>query len=323
MPVPDRCQAGTTPDTLPHQDPNSVDRYCWLTMPLAPPAFRLPAETRIGLVRLQVSNLGRSIAFYEEVLGLTARREGDSAASLFVGGGAEPLVRLEVRPGIGPAGRGRFGLYHFAILLPHRAALGLFAAHLATQPIRVAMADHLVSEALYLWDPDGLGIEVYADRPASTWQHRSDEVVMTTDRLDIHDLMAAGGGDAWAGMPDGTTMGHVHLHVGDLKRAEAFFHRALGLDKTLWSYPGALFMSVGGYHHHVATNVWAPGPSPSPEHSRLLDWELVVPSTETVDALGDSLMRAGFATTHDAGVLLAADPWQTRLRVRAAADTSS
>jgi catechol 2,3-dioxygenase len=288
-------------------------------MPVAPPSFRLPGRSRIGIVRLQVSDLGQSIAFYEEILGLRARRIGTDTALLSVPGSADPLITLHTRAGIRPAARGRFGLYHFAILLPDRAALGRMANYLATQPIRVAMADHLVSEALYLWDPDGLGIEVYADRPRTMWQQLNDELVMATERLDVHDLTAGGGTDPWKGMPDGTTIGHVHLHVGDLSQAEAFFHRALGFDKTVWSYPGALFLSAGGYHHHVATNIWAPGPSPSPDTAQLIDWELIVPSAETVDAVRASLATAGFTAEQQDDGLVAADPWQTHLRVRSEA----
>src|SRR5690606_24473740 len=113
-------------------------------------------------------------------------------------------------------------------------ALGRFAAHLSARGERVGMADHLVSEALYLWDPDGLGIEVYADRPRASWRHRGGELAMATDPLDIAGVIASAGGEAWNGAPSGTRMGHVHLHVGGLDEAEAFYHRALGLDKMVW-----------------------------------------------------------------------------------------
>ena len=169
-----------------------------------------------------------------------------------------PLAYLVEKGGVAPVPRrGRFGLYHFALLLPDRAALGRFAAHVLRLGLRPGMADHAVSEALYLSDPDGLGIEVYADRPRTSWTYRGDELVMTTEPLDIAGLITAGQGDEWRGAPEGTSMGHVHLHVGDLARAEAFYHRALGFDKKVWSYPGALFFSAGGYHHHLGTNIWS------------------------------------------------------------------
>ena len=143
-------------------------------------------------------------------------------------------------------------------------------------------------------DPDGLGIEVYADRPHGSWTYRGDELVMTTEPLDIGGLITAGEGNDWDGAPDGTTMGHVHLHVGDLARADAFYHRALGFDKTVWSYPGALFFSAGGYHHHLGTNIWSPGPSARADEARLLEWELVVPERGQTDDVAERLRTGGY-----------------------------
>jgi len=179
------------------------------------------------------------------------------------------------------------------------------------------MADHLVSEALYLWDPDGLGIEVYADRPRDAWQHRGRELAMTTDPLDIQSVIAAAGGEVWSGVPEETTMGHVHLHVGDLGDAEAFYHRALGFDKTVWSYPGALFMSAGGYHHHLGTNVWSSGPSASVDEARLLEWELIVGSDAAVEAAAQNLQETGYTVEKKADAVSAPDPWGTRVQIRA------
>jgi catechol 2,3-dioxygenase len=288
---------------------------------LPPPGYRLPAETRVGLVRLQVSDLERSIAYYEQVLGFRAQRDGRDSATLGVQGGGPPLVRLETRRGVTPARRGAFGLYHFAILLPNRAALGRFATHLASTSARVGMADHLVSEALYLWDPDGLGIEVYRDRERSEWRHRAREVLMATDPLDIKGVIAAADG-VWTGMPAGTTIGHVHLHVGDLGQAEAFYHSALGLDKMAWTYPGALFLAAGGYHHHLGTNVWSSGPSAADLEARLLDWELVVPRPQDAAAAAESLRRAGHSAEREGNKYAVPDPWGTRLRIVAANDAS-
>jgi catechol 2,3-dioxygenase len=177
------------------------------------------------------------------------------------------------------------------------------------------MADHLVSEALYLTDPDGLGIEVYADRPRSDWRHTGRELAMTTEPLDVRAVIAAGGGQSWTGAPAGTTMGHVHLHVGDLEAAEAFYHSALGLDKTVWSYPGALFFSAGGYHHHLGTNTWSPGPSATDDEARLLEWELVVPTEDDAADAARSLRDASFAAEQTKRGVIAADPWGTRVRV--------
>jgi catechol 2,3-dioxygenase len=268
-------------------------------------------------VQLLVSDLPRSVAYYERVIGLRTLDLASERATLGSHGDERVLVNLHTRKGISPSRRGAFGLYHFAILLPDRAALGRFAAHIASIGERVGMADHLVSESLYLWDPDGLGIEVYADRPRSEWRSRGRELAMATDPLDVASVIADGGGESWTGAPAGTTMGHVHLHVGTLDSAEAFYHRALGFDKTVWSYPGALFMAAGGYHHHVATNVWSTGPAPSPDQAQLLEWQLLVPSEEDVAAVDRSLQAAGYRIDDNGDGLTAADNWGTRVRVRA------
>lgn len=285
---------------------------------VVPPHFRLPDATAIGPVHLLVSDLGRSLEYYQRVLGFRAEQSGEDSAVLTAHGDTQPLVTLRTRPGITHARRGAFGLYHFAILLPDRPALGRFAAHLAAQNIRVGMADHLVSEALYLSDPDELGIEVYADRPRETWQHQDRELTMTTDPLDITAVIAAARDTSWHGMPKDTTIGHVHLHVGDLRAAEAVYHRALGFDKTVWSYPGALFLSAGGYHHHLGTNVWSPGPAPSTDQARLLEWELILPSSDDVVRAARNVRDAGYAADDTGDGVRLVDPWGTTVHVRAA-----
>ena len=282
---------------------------------IAPPQFRLPDATHVGSVHLQVSSLRRSVEYYERVLGLNAVTRSEDTVASSADGDPAALVTLRTRPGVTAARRGAFGLFHFALLLPDRPALGRFAAHVARLGIRVGMADHLVSEALYLWDPDGLGIEVYADRPRASWQRRGHELAMTTDPLDVDCLIAAGRGEKWSAAPPGTRMGHVHLQVGSLEAAEAFYHRGLGLDKTVWSYPGALFMSAGGYHHHLATNVWSPGPGPSPGQAQLLEWELIVPSAGDVADAAGSLASAGYESERTADSVVATDPWGTRVRI--------
>lgn len=237
--------------------------------------------TRVGAVSLQISDLARSVEYYESILGLQTHTRETGAASLHAQDDPRPLVVLHETPGVTRApARGAFGLFHFALLLPDRPALGRFVTHLARLGVRAASADHLVSEALYLTDPDGLGIEVYADRPRETWQYAGGELKMTTDPLDLVSLQAAGAGRAWDGAPTGTTMGHVHLHVGDLDQAERFYHATLGLDVTVRGYPGARFFSAGGYHHHLATNTWSRGPSATGDQARLLEWEWIVPGAE-------------------------------------------
>jgi catechol 2,3-dioxygenase len=174
-----------------------------------------------------------------------------------------------------------------------------------------------VSEALYLTDPDGLGIEVYADRPRATWRHEGRQLVMDTTPLDVADVVRAAGGEPWRGMPAGTRVGHVHLHVGDLDEAAAFYHAALGLDAVVWSYPGALFLSAGGYHHHLGLNTWSgPGAArPQDGDARLLEWELVLPRADDVDAAARSIEAAGYEVARTERGPLATDPWGTTLRL--------
>ena len=282
------------------------------------PHFRLPHATRIGVVRLQVADLARSLAYYERVLGLRVVRRGDATVSLAPAGGGDPIIELVERPGAKPVPRrGRLGLFHYAILLPDRASLGRFVRHLSEIGAYAGMSDHLVSEALYLNDPDGLGIEVYADRPRESWRYDGVELQMATNPLDVPSLVAAAGSEPWTGMPNGTTIGHVHLHVGDLERAAAFYHEALGFDKVAWSYPGALFLSAGGYHHHLGTNTWAAGaPSAAEDDARLVEWELVLPDAASVAAAGSSVEKAGGKTERAAdGSIRADDPWGTPVRL--------
>ena len=296
-----------------------------MTLPygVAPPGYRLPSATRIGAVRLQVSDLARSIEYYERVLGFHVIEQSGSAAAIGAHGGSDTLIRLEELRGARTVPRhGLLGLYHFAILLPDRASLGRFLAHLAELRIPAGMSDHFVSEAIYLQDPDNMGIEVYADRPRSTWRYEGGQLVMATEHLDAEDVIRAGGEEKWAGMPAGTTIGHVHLHVGVIERASAFYHEALGLDKVVWSYPGALFLSAGGYHHHLGTNTWARGaPSAGAEDARLLDWELVLPTSTDVKGATESLARNGHDIARSGADAMVADPWGTRLRLSVAAGT--
>lgn len=289
----------------------------------APDGYRLPGATRLGPVRLQVSDLERSLAFYEGTLGFRVVGRDVSRALLGVQGSDAPLVELHARPGANPAPRrGRLGLYHFAILLPDRASLGRFVRHLWEIDARAGAADHLVSEAFYLQDPDNLGIEVYADRPRDAWRRNGRELVMATDAIDAAGLAAAAGDEPWTGMPAGTTIGHVHLHVGDLAAAAAFYSEALGFDRTVWGYPGALFLGAGGYHHHLGANTWAGAGATPPQASdaRLLEWTIELPDDASLSTLERSITRGGYSVQRDAPTaseLVVRDPWGTHIRLRA------
>lgn len=286
---------------------------------LQPAPYRLPETTRLGCVRLQVTNLARSQEFYTSVLGL--RIVASTQRTVALGAYGDDTVLVELHAGAtSPVPRGgRQGLYHFAILLPDRAALGRFLAHLSNIGAHAGAADHLVSEAIYLSDPDGLGIEVYADRPRDTWRSERRELQMATLPLNAQDLVKASGGASWSGMPAGTTLGHVHLHVGDLDAARTFYHHGLGFDVIVWSYPGALFFSAGGYHHHLGTNTWAAGqPRAAPTEARLVSWEIVLPDAISLDAARKHLEENGHTVVRASNGWSIHDPCGTHVILVAA-----
>ena len=284
---------------------------------IRPRDYRLPEATHLGRVRLQVADLDRSLTFYENILGLRLISRTDDTASLGPHGEDREIVHLrQLRSARAVPRRGLLGLYHFAILLPNRAALGRFLAHLGEIGAYAGMSDHFVSEAVYLTDPDGLGIEVYADRPRDAWRYDERQLYMTTNHLDVNDLIAAARGESWTGMPAGTVLGHVHLYVGDIEKAEAFYHDALGFDKVVWSYPGALFLSAGGYHHHLGTNTWARGAPPATDaDARLLEWEIIVPTREDARAAAEHVRARGYPVKEENGEWILTDPWGTNLRL--------
>jgi catechol 2,3-dioxygenase len=284
---------------------------------IRPKGYRLPDATHLGRVRLQVADLDRSLAFYEKVLGMRAICRTSDSVSLGPHGEDREIVHLRQLTSARPVPRrGLLGLYHFAILLPDRASLGRFVAHLAEMGMRAGMSDHFVSEAVYLTDPDGLGIEVYADRPRDAWRYNDRQLHMTTNHLDVDDVIESAGGERWTGMPPGTVLGHVHLYVDDIATAEAFYHDALGFDKVVWSYPGALFMSAGGYHHHLGTNTWAQGAPPATDaDARLLEWEVIVPTKKDAEEAARHVTAAGNLVKEEKGEWVLTDPWGTSLRL--------
>jgi catechol 2,3-dioxygenase len=226
----------------------------------------LPADAHIGQVSLTVRDLERSLAFYKDVLGFTDLGDGRLAPQ-----GGRVLIELHERPDAIARPRRSAGLFHFAILVPSRAALGRSLRRLAERrwPLTGA-ADHLVSEALYLDDPDGLGIELYRDRPRDSWQRLEDgQLAMATDPLDLQAVHDEPGAETpWHGLEPATMMGHVHLHVPHLDTAEAFYCGRIGFAPMLRRYSGALFVAAGGYHHHLGLNVWAgAGAPPPPENA--------------------------------------------------------
>jgi catechol 2,3-dioxygenase len=227
-------------------------------------------DTALGHVHLVTDDLSRVVGFYREALGFReAQRDG---STIFLSADGLYPFAFAVTEVPGASRRARTtGLYHAAILLPSRRDLARVFLHLRAAEVSLdGVADHLVSEALYLRDPDGNGLEIYADRPREQWRERDGQIMMSTDPLDLGALLAEARDDdaPWTGMPAGTGIGHVHLRVSDLQRAEAFYHGVLGFDVTVRTYPGALFLSAGGYHHHLGVNVWSSaGAPPAPPNS--------------------------------------------------------
>lgn len=282
----------------------------------------LPAQTHVGRISLQVADLDRSRRFYEDVIGfrpvMERQEEGRRALRLGTSGsGADWLLELCERPGARPVPRrGRIGLYHFAVLLPARADLGRFIVHASNAGARLAAADHLVSEALYLTDPDGLQIEVYVDRPRDEWTRRGGEIAMATEPLDFDPIVASAGASTWSGLPSGTVVGHVHHYVENLDTARAFYVTALGFEPVVTGFPGALFVSAGGYHHHVGLNTWAAGlPVATEDDAKLRYWEVVVPERADADAASARLARAGHRVDVSRDYVDAVDPWHIRVRL--------
>lgn len=283
---------------------------------IRPPEYRLPTSGHIGRITLRVADLARSVAWYERTIGLIRLAQVGNRATMGVSATATELVVLDEVRGSNPVPRrGQLGLYHFALLLPTRADLGRFSRHLDQLGVRAGAADHLVSEALYLTDPSGHGIEVYADRPRSGWTRANGEITMSTASLDLASLLHDAGPAPWEGVPIGTVVGHIHLRVGDIERASRFYHDALGFDRMVWSYPGALFLGAGGYHHHVGLNAWSPDAlPPGPDDARLLEWELVVPADE-VPAIFNNVRHAGGEVIAESRGGTALDPWGTAVRI--------
>ena len=219
-----------------------------------------PTFTLLG-ARLRVASLARSRAFYAGVLGLEPHAGRPGELLLRLPGATRPLLTLVETPGAPPAPAEAPGLFHLAFLVPDRPALARVLRRLAEAQVPLAgLSDHGVSEAIYLSDPDGNGLEIYVDRPRAEWPSKAGKLEMYTRHLDVPNLLATDPAAGAAGLPSGTRLGHVHLRVGSLAEAERFFTGTLGLDVTVRGYPGALFFAADGYHHHVGANTWGVRP---------------------------------------------------------------
>lgn len=277
----------------------------------------IAAATRMGTVHLTVSDLGRSLDYYERVVGLQVHERDSAVARL--GAGGEDLLALYEEPGAEPAPRNT-GLFHFALLVPSRHDLARWLTHAIEKQITLeGMSDHLVSEAIYLRDPDWHGIEIYRDRPRAEWEREGGGIKIATLPLDVQGVLGAldGGEPGFERMPRDTTMGHVHLQVADIPSTEAFYTEQMGLDLQARYGSQAAFLSAGGYHHHLGVNVWnSRGASPPPPGSASLrEFTIVLPDE---DELARVSARFPDAVRDSGGHgVLVEDPSRNRVRLQA------
>jgi catechol 2,3-dioxygenase len=249
--------------------------------------MEISPDAHMGLVELSVSDLERSLAYWQDAIGLRVLSREDGTAEL---GADRPLLRFVEEPGARPA-HGFTGLFHVALLVPDRRSLGRFLAHTARERIPLTgLSDHGVSEAIYLRDPDHHGIEVYADRPREQWEGRVGQL-MTTIPLDAGSLLAEADDGDFDGLPAGTTMGHVHLCVRDVDETIGFYRDKLGMGLTAHLGDQAAFLSAGGYHHHIGGNTWETrGAEHAPEGTaRLLRFTMVLPDEEEVERVAEQI----------------------------------
>jgi len=278
---------------------------------------RLPDGFRLGAAALRVSDADRALDFYVNKIGFVLRERTNTTAML--GTQKEDVLRLDIQPGIAPRNYKETGLYHVAILVPDRSSLGAAIARLAANSVKMGAADHLVSEAIYIWDPDNNGIEIYRDRPRAEWNWNGDQVKMANSPLDFEGLLAERDVESLAPAPikDGTRVGHIHLEVDDLAKARKFYGEIVGLAQTS-TFPGAQFLSAGGYHHHLAANIWesrnGPPPSPGTAGISLMTFEL--PDDASMQALKVRLEAANISTKVSGSGFDFLDPWQTPIAVR-------
>jgi len=277
----------------------------------------LPAATALGPATLRVADEKRALALYQDVIGLKVF--GYENGRFALGAGEKPFLFLDVIEGTTPRPRrNATGLYHVAILLPDRAALGSAISRLAGAGIKFSAADHNVSEAIYLYDADGNGLEIYRDRPREEWQWSGGLVRMGNLPLDFEGLLAEGGKEEPdEHVPAGTLVGHVHLQVADLAKAEHFYCGVLGFTKTA-ALPGALFVSAGGYHHRVGLNVWdsLDAPPPPKTAAGLVEFTIELPDAAEVAVVKSRVEVAEISVEREHNGFIVRDPWQTRIRLR-------
>jgi catechol 2,3-dioxygenase len=281
-------------------------------------AVSIHPAANVGSVTLKVADLGRSLAFYTTVIGLEYLSEDRQTAILRAG--KRPFLMLEEVDGAQPQPPYTTGLYHAAILFPDRRSLARKVAQVINLRISPGYADHRVSEAFYLSDPDGNGLELYRDRPRQEWTWEGAQVRMASDPIDFDDFFAeVQGEDVSAAsplVPSGTRLGHMHLRVANIPEAETFYHEVLGFDVTA-RWPGALFLSAGGYHHHIGLNTWQSrgGKPPAEPSAGLREFSISLPDQAELERLIRQIESAGVTVEKDVDSALVMDPFQNHVRL--------
>lgn len=289
-------------------------------------AALLPAATRLGPAALIVTDLNRSAEFYASVVGLDVQWRGELSTGeqgLLLGSeGMEPVLRLIERPQARRAGR-TAGLYHVALRYPDRPSLAHVVRRIAEQRVPIqGLSDHGTHEAVYLPDPDGNGLELEVDRPRAEWPPMAEEFSRGGPApLKVDDLLATTEGAPTASRADGVDMGHLHLHVRGIEEAESFYRDVVGLSLVA-ALPSAIFMSAGGYHHHLGANVWngVGAPPASPEAVGLHSWSIVVPDDAALEAVAERAAQSGTTAQVRAedGALVLRDPSGTAVEIESA-----
>ncbi|MBE4907842.1 VOC family protein [Bacillus luteolus] len=278
--------------------------------------FHREPITFVGKVNLRVQNLARSIAFYKEVIGFKVL-EQTAMSAILTADGKTPLLSIEQPNHVVPKQGRTTGLYHFALLLPKRTDLAKIVQHFMEIGLQFGSSDHLVSEALYLSDPDGNGIEIYVDRASSEWEWSNGEVEMTVDPLNFSDLLSVGKKQTWERLPDETVMGHIHLHVSELRKTEEFYINGLGFEVVNRFGAQALFISDGKYHHHIGLNTWngVGAPTPPTNSVGLESFTLVLSSEEKKSTIVSQLKEIGAPVKEEMGAIITTDPSGNRIRL--------
>ncbi|UUV99444.1 VOC family protein [Vagococcus luciliae] len=279
-------------------------------------SFHKNPVTFVTHVELKVSDLTQSTRFYTEVLGLKIKEQTSNSMS-FTTNGQDVLLTITQPNNINKKQEQRTGLYHFALLLPKRADLAQVVRHFINLGVRFGGGDHLVSEAIYLNDPDGNGIEIYVDRDASIWQWSDGEVAMTTDPVDFDDLLKESVEPVWNGLPKGTVMGHIHLQVNDLEKNKEFYVDGLGFDVVSRYGREALFLSDSNYHHHIALNTWSGTQIKHAEKTEtgIESYEIVFPSEEKRQEVVASLRELGIPVMEEENDLIVFDPSDIKIKL--------